>query len=153
MSKTEDDSARLEVVEVRIFDQTYKLRSRADVEHVRRVAAIVDERLRILSSQMSNHDLYKVAVLTALNIADEMEALRSRYQAEIEPLIAEYSEEQGEEGPEPGKPETWFEDFFEAKVETKAQDERLSSRLTAKLKSLKQNSPGQLGITTEEPDA
>src|SRR5215211_5608708 len=109
MSETDDDAARTGVVEVTIFDQTYKLRSEADAEHLRRVARVVDGRMRAIASQMANHELFKIAVLTALNIADEMESLRARYESEIQPLISEYAAGREDEEPltEEARPDSW----------------------------------------------
>jgi cell division protein ZapA len=154
MSKADLDAVPTEVVEVTIFNQTYRLRSKSDSEHVREVARLVDERMRQLSSQMGNHDLFKIAVLAALNIADEMQNLRKYYENEIQPLLAKSSDQETEKEDqteaEADKSQTWFEDFFEAKVETKAREERLSSQVAAKLKSLRQSSPDKIGITSED---
>ncbi|HEX8843725.1 MAG TPA: cell division protein ZapA [Pyrinomonadaceae bacterium] len=160
MSDSDIDSVLTEPVEVTIFNQIYRLRSKAGREHLEQVARLVDERMRQISSQTTTYDLLKIAVLTALNIADEMQNLRSYYEKEIEPLLAKLSgsEAAAGKGPSiPGEPEsnsspTWFEDFFEAKVETKDRAERLSSQVSAKLKSLRQPGSDQLGITSEEDD-
>jgi cell division protein ZapA (FtsZ GTPase activity inhibitor) len=98
----------------------------------------------------------KIAILTALNIADEMQNLMNYYEHEIEPLLsksapdreAEAREGEAHDGAESNK--SWFEDFFEAKVETKDRAERLSSQVSAKLQSLREPSPEQMGITTED---
>lgn len=146
------DAIAPEVVEVTIFNQTYRLRSKTDKEHIQQIANLVDERMRQISSQITTHDALKIAILTALNIADEMQNLRNYYENEIQPLLSESSNQEKavrEDKPESSKAQSWFEDFFEAKVETKNREERLSSQVSAKLKSLRQ-SPEQTGITTEE---
>jgi cell division protein ZapA len=154
MSKADLDSVPTEAVEVTIFSQTYRLRSKADGEHVREVARLVDERMRAISSEVGNHDPFKIAVLAALNIADEMQNLRNYYESEIQPLLAKPSRQEVEKEDkteaEADKSQTWFEDFFEAKVETKSREERLSSQVAAKLKSLRQSSPDKIGITSED---
>jgi cell division protein ZapA len=61
-----------ETVEVTIFNQTYRLRSETGKAHVQQIARIVDERMRRISAQITTHDVSKIAILTALNIADEM---------------------------------------------------------------------------------
>jgi cell division protein ZapA (FtsZ GTPase activity inhibitor) len=158
MSKSNIDTGALEAIEVTIFNQTYRLRSKTSKEHVEQIARLVDERMRLISSQITTHDALKIAVLTALNIADEMQHLRNYYENEIQPLLSKVSDDQETVKEEKTKDESesnksWFEDFFEAKVETKNREERLSSQVSSKLQSLRQSNPEQIGITTEENDA
>jgi cell division protein ZapA len=157
MSKSNIESGASEAIEVTIFNQTYRLRSKTDKEHVEQIARLVDERMRQISSQITTHDVVKIAVLTALNIADEMQNLRNYYESEIQPLLSKVSDNQEiagqdklEDDAESNK--SWFEDFFEAKVETKNREERLSSQVSSKLQSLRQPNPEQIGITTEEDE-
>jgi cell division protein ZapA len=158
MSKSNLEPGALEAIEVTIFNQTYRLRSKTDTEHVERIARLVDERMRQVSSQITTHDVLKIAILTALNIADEMQNLRNYYENEIQPLLSKVSDghetasvDKTKDEPESNK--SWFEDFFEAKVETKNRDERLSSQVSSKLQSLRQPNPEQIGITTEDDEA
>jgi cell division protein ZapA len=76
-----------ESVRVNIFGQTYSLRSAGGVERVLRVAGLVDERMREIASHLAVHDAAKVAVLAALNLADELELVREQYEREIESLL------------------------------------------------------------------
>ena len=70
-------SPRGESIRVTIFNQAYSLRSATgDGEYLRRVAQLVDERMRSIASQLAVHDVGKVAVLAALNLADELEVLK-----------------------------------------------------------------------------
>lgn len=81
-------------VRVNIFNQTYSLRSASgDGEHVERVARLVDERMRAVASGLAVHDVAKVAVLTALNLADELEGLRSFYETELRAMLTREREE------------------------------------------------------------
>ena len=157
MSKTDIDPMLPETLEVSIFNQTYRLRSKNNREQLQQVAQLVDERMRLISSHMTTHDISKIAVLAALNIADEMQNLRNYYENEIQPLLSKLSENQETAQKDETKGEaesnkSWFEDFFEAKVETKSREERLSSQVSAKLQSLRQTNQEQIGITTEEND-
>ncbi len=63
-------------VKVEIFDLPYNLRG-SDAEHVRRLAAYVDAKMRAVAQHTSTVNSLRVAVLAALNIADELFALRS----------------------------------------------------------------------------
>lgn len=158
MSKSDLDDVAHKTIEVTIFNQTYRLRSKTDEEHVREMAYLVDERMRQIASHATTHDVLKIAVLAALNIADEMQNLRDYYEKEVQPLLSNLSDVQEEAEKEaenrneaaPAQPQSWFEDFFEAKVETKDRAERLSSKVSAKLQALRQPSSDQLGITSED---
>ncbi len=59
------------VVSVDINGQRYPLRTHLDPEYVGRLAAFVDERIRLAAQETLSADMVKVAVLAALNIADE----------------------------------------------------------------------------------
>ena len=69
-----------EAVSVDIYDQVYHLRG-IDPQHIERLAALVDEKMRAVAAHGSTVDSLRVAVLAALNIADELMALRARYEA------------------------------------------------------------------------
>ncbi|MET0624917.1 MAG: cell division protein ZapA [Pyrinomonadaceae bacterium] len=87
-------------VRVNIFNQAYSLRSASgDGEHVERVARLVDERMRAVASGLAVHDVAKVAVLTALNLADELEGLKSFYETELRAMLTRAREEEEEESP------------------------------------------------------
>lgn len=70
------------VVSVQIHGQRYPIRSGLDQEYVARLAAYVDERIRIAADASPSGDSLRLAVLAALNIADELfrcrEATRQR---------------------------------------------------------------------------
>ena len=85
-------------VRVSIFNQTYSLRAAdGNGEHVARVARLVDERMRAVANGLAVHDVAKVAVLTALNLADELEGLKSFYETELRGMLARAREEEEEE--------------------------------------------------------
>ncbi len=56
---------------VSIYDQTYHL-SGQDPEHVRQLAACVDAKMRAVAAHGRTVDSLRVAVLAALNLADEL---------------------------------------------------------------------------------
>jgi len=65
-------------VRVEIYDQTYQLRG-SDPEYIGKLADYVDTKMRIISQQASTVDSLRVAVLAALNIADEYLILKRKY--------------------------------------------------------------------------
>jgi cell division protein ZapA len=67
-------------VVVDIYDQVYQLRG-TDAAYIEKLAGIVDAKMRAVSAHGTTVDSLRVAVLAALNIADELTALRARYDA------------------------------------------------------------------------
>jgi cell division protein ZapA len=63
-----DDS----VISVEIHGHRYPIRSTLDEAYVARLAAYVDEKMRAAADSAPTGDLLRVAVLTALNVADEL---------------------------------------------------------------------------------
>lgn len=59
------------VVTVEILGHRYPIRSALDVNYVAELATYVDEKMQTAADRMSGSDSVKVAVLAALNIADE----------------------------------------------------------------------------------
>jgi cell division protein ZapA len=59
------------VVNVDIHGQLYPIRSGLDPAYVAELAAFVDEKMRLASRESPAGDTLKLAVLAALNIADE----------------------------------------------------------------------------------
>ena len=59
------------VVHVEIHGQRYPIRSGLDPEYVAELAAYVDEKMRLAARESPAGDTLKLAVLAALNIADE----------------------------------------------------------------------------------
>jgi cell division protein ZapA len=64
-------------VTVDIYDQAYHL-SGPDSSHVERLAARVDSRMRAVASTGRTADSLRVAVLAALNLADELARVEDR---------------------------------------------------------------------------
>ena len=62
-----------QVVEVEIYDQRYPLRLKApaSADEIRKLAAEVDLRMREIARQTGTVDSLKVAILTALHLAQE----------------------------------------------------------------------------------
>lgn len=68
----DDKMTDVSVTTVQIFGQEYKISGFEDKSYVQRVAGFVDERMRELSQASSSLSQERLAVLTALNIADEL---------------------------------------------------------------------------------
>lgn len=69
------------LVHVDIFDLTYAVTAGADEDHIRAVAAYVDSEMRQVSRASGAVDSVRIAVLAALNIADECLRLRNKVES------------------------------------------------------------------------
>lgn len=78
MSRAELAARETGAVVVEIYDQVYQLKG-TDPEHIQRLATLVDAKMRAVSAHGATVDSLRVAVLAALNIADELMALRARF--------------------------------------------------------------------------
>ena len=65
------------LVHVEIFGQSYAVKAGADPGYVEQLAAYVDQQMREVGRSAGAVDSVRVAVLTALNIADECFRLRA----------------------------------------------------------------------------
>ena len=77
-SRAEAAAEAAGAVAVDIYDQMYQLRG-TDRAYIERLAGTVDAKMRAVSAQGATVDSLRVAVLAALNIADELTQLRARY--------------------------------------------------------------------------
>ncbi len=64
--------------EIEVFGAVYPVRGEKDPEYLQELAARVDEKMREISRQVQTVDTGKIAVLTALNLADELVQCRQR---------------------------------------------------------------------------
>ena len=60
------------VISVDIHGQRYPIRSGLDQEYVARLASYVDEKMRAAADSTPTGDSLRLAVLAALNVADEL---------------------------------------------------------------------------------
>ena len=65
---------------VEIFGQSYQVRGDGDPDYLLELARFVDSRMRDVAAQVATVDPAKIAILAALNIADEF----SRYRRQRE---------------------------------------------------------------------
>lgn len=73
-------------VRVEIFGQTYSIAGDLEEKYVQELARYVDEKMRAVADATKTVDSVKVAVLTALAIADELHSLRDARGEEEERL-------------------------------------------------------------------
>jgi len=73
---------------VEIFGQTYNVRGEGDPEYLTELARFVDSRMREVAAEVATIDPVKIAILAALNIADEF----SRYRKQRENAVGAWIE-------------------------------------------------------------
>jgi len=71
------EPAQSQSIAVEIYDQIYHLRG-TDPVYIERLATMVDAKMRAVSAHGNTVDSLRVAVLAALNIADELCCARDR---------------------------------------------------------------------------
>lgn len=80
------------VVPVEIHGQQYPIRSTLDPAYVAELAAYVDEKMRLATRESPGSDTLKIAVLAALNIADEYFRARDEQQTGQDQLASRAGE-------------------------------------------------------------
>ena len=80
-SRTEMAAKASGAVVVEIYGQVYQLRG-TDTAHIEKLAQVVDAKMRAVSAHGATVDSLRVAVLAALNIADEMTGLKAKLEAQ-----------------------------------------------------------------------
>ena len=81
-----------EVISVEIHGQRYPIRSSLDPEYVARLAQYVDEKMIAAADATPTSDVLRLAVLAALNVADELFRCRDANRARNGELAARAGE-------------------------------------------------------------
>ena len=82
--------------DVSIFGAVYHVRGDKNSEHLQGLAELVDQRMREIAQKVSTVDTGKIAILAALNIADELFDCRNKQEGErvkIEEKVAKLTGE------------------------------------------------------------
>ncbi len=83
-------------VEVEIFGVVYPVRGEHDPQHLARLARLVDRKMREIRTEVSTVDTGKIAILAALNLADELIRCNEQQEGErvqIQEKVAELTGE------------------------------------------------------------
>ncbi|HUR33246.1 MAG TPA: cell division protein ZapA [Vicinamibacterales bacterium] len=80
------------VLSVEIHGQRYPIRSSLDPEYVLRLAAYVDQKIGVAADSTPSGDSLRLAVLAALNIADELFRMREATRAKDSQIAERASE-------------------------------------------------------------
>ena len=73
-------------VNVEIFGDTYPFRTDGDPGELKKLAAFVDQHMQLASKRTRSLDTRKIAVLSALELADEYFKLKKDYDELVEML-------------------------------------------------------------------
>lgn len=159
MENKDSSDPALVTVRVNIFDQIYSLRSPKGEAHIRQLAQVVDERMRQISAHTTTFELSRIAVLAALNIADELQDLKARHEETIAAPADDLNRAEAQPSPdedsnagETGRAQTWFEAIFDAEVPVKERSERLSSQISNRLQTGRQENSKETNATDEADD-
>jgi cell division protein ZapA len=68
--------AAVKSIQVQIFDKSYTVQGDLDEAYVQGLARLVDEKMRTIADASGSVDSSRIAVLAALNLADELETYR-----------------------------------------------------------------------------
>lgn len=68
--------------DVEIFGSVYQVKGEKDPERFQELAEMVDRKMREISQQVTTVDTAKIAILAALNIADELFQCRKQQEGE-----------------------------------------------------------------------
>ena len=83
-------------MEVEIFGAVYSVRGNDDRGYLQGLADLVDRKMREVAQHVNTADTARIAILAALNLADELMSLEKRQEGErvlIREKVAELTEE------------------------------------------------------------
>ncbi len=69
-------------VQIKIYDQEYTMRGNLDATYIQGLARFVDAKMRSVADRSKVVDSLQVAVLAALNIADEFNQLKALHESQ-----------------------------------------------------------------------
>jgi len=81
-------------IRVLIYDQEYFMRGDLNAEYIQKLAQYVDAKMRSIAERTRTVDSLRVAMLAALNVADEYHQLKARYEAitqDLDRKVGEYA--------------------------------------------------------------
>lgn len=90
-----EDKSDIRKVAVRIYDEEYVVKGNENEEYVQMLASFVDRRMRMISQRNRKLSTTKLAVLTALNLADELNKLQEDYDELVKQMEEERKNKKG----------------------------------------------------------
>ncbi|NLM24613.1 MAG: cell division protein ZapA [Firmicutes bacterium] len=71
-------------VRVRIAGEEHPIKGQASKEYIEKLARIVDNQIKLVQKKNPNLTRHRMAILAAINLADELERLRAEYNELLE---------------------------------------------------------------------
>ena len=68
-------------IRVEIYDQEYHMRGDLDHDYIQKLAEFLDTKMRSIAARTRTVDSLRVAILAAMNIADEYHQLKAQHEA------------------------------------------------------------------------
>jgi cell division protein ZapA len=90
-------------VTAKILGEDYTIRGRASEEHILRIARFIDEKMLQVAQAHPKLGTSRVAVLAAINMADELFKIKEQYEQLTQLLEEEWSQRHAAAQPEPPK--------------------------------------------------
>lgn len=82
---------KADTITVEIFGEKYYVRGEGTSEYIKAIASDVDKKMRILEKRLPRLPIHQLAILTALNFADDLAKLREEHE-EVLKLLGEKTE-------------------------------------------------------------
>jgi cell division protein ZapA len=79
-------------IEIKVFGQTYTVKTDAEEEHIQEVARYVNEKIDEVLKKTRSVSTLNVAILTALNIADDLLKEREKRMALLREIEVKYKD-------------------------------------------------------------
>ena len=95
-SKSESTARGTTSVDVEIYGATYPVRGEHDREYLEQLAGVVDLKMREIGSNVATVDTGKIAILAALNLADELLKCTKQQEGERVLIMEKVAELTGE---------------------------------------------------------
>ena len=92
-------------IRVTIFGREYNIRGGSDKEYIRNLAAHVDSVMKDIADKSGSVSSGRIAILAALNIADEMQKERQRLEKRIDELAQNLADAMNAEAQPDTEPE------------------------------------------------
>lgn len=83
-------------VGVEIFGKIYHVRGGQDPAYLQKLASLVDRKMREIGRQLPNVEAGKIAILAALNLADELLQCNQQQEGERAEIMEKVAELKGE---------------------------------------------------------
>lgn len=90
-----EDKKKITKVTVEIFNEEYVVRGEENPDYIDMLATYVDRRMKMVQKRNPNLPSTKIAVLTALNLADELNKLQEDYDELVKKMEEEKKSRMG----------------------------------------------------------